>query len=86
MKTVIIVSKCLSVTKFNSHENWYEFHFKGVCAGEALRRVLLKGRIDFQIKKAEEYLMYVQMLSCERGILKGTILKVKNLEDCWDKS
>ena len=86
MKTVIIVSKCLSVTKFNSSESTYGFHFKGVCAGEALRKVILKGRLDFQIKKGEEYLMYVQMLTCENGVLKGSILKVKKLEDCWDKS
>ena len=86
MKTVIIVSKCLRVTKFNSYENWYEFHFKGVCAGEKLTKVLLKGRMDFQIKKREEYLMYVQMLSLEEGILRGLILKAKLLDECWDKS
>lgn len=86
MKTVIIVSKCLRVTKFNSEESTYEFHFKGVCAGEALRKVLLQGRHDFQIKRGEEYLMYVQMISCERGTLRGVILKAKLLDECWDKS
>ena len=86
MKTVIIVSKCLRVTKFNSVENLYEFHFKGVCAGEALRKVILKGRIDFNIKKGEEYLMYVQMHSFEYGTLKGNVLRAKLLDECWDKS
>ncbi len=86
MKTVIIVSKCLRVTKFNSHESTYEFHFKGVCAGEALRKVLLQGRHDFEIKRGEEYHMYVQMLSFEGGTLRGIILKAKLLDECWDKS
>jgi hypothetical protein len=86
MKTVIIVSKCLRVTKFNSHESWYEFHFKGVCAGESLRKVMLRGRHDFKIKKGDEYLMYIQMLSMECGVLKGIILKARPLDECWDKS
>jgi hypothetical protein len=86
MKTVIIVSKCLRVTKFNPHESTYEFHFKGVCAGEALRKVVLIGRHDFLIKKGEEYLMYVQMVAFEEGTLKGHILKAKPLDECWDKS
>ena len=86
MKTVIIVSKCLRVTKFNSDESWYEFHFKGVCAGEQLRKVILLGKHAFQIKKGEEYLMYVQLLSCENGELRGHMLKVRLLEECWDRS
>ena len=43
MKTVIIVSKCIKVAKLNHSENWYHFHFKGVCAGESLKKVVLKG-------------------------------------------
>jgi hypothetical protein len=86
MKTVIIVSKCSRINKLNQSESWYEFHFKGVCAGEALRKVLLKGRKDFNIKLGEEYLIYVQLLNFEEGIMKGTILKLKLLSDCWDRS
>jgi hypothetical protein len=86
MKTVIIVSKCLRVIKFNSTESWYEFHFKGVCAGESLKKVLLLGRHNFHISKGTEYLMYIQMLFCEKGILKGKILKLRRLDECWDRS
>lgn len=86
MKTVIIVSKCSHVIKLNSSESWFQFHFKGVCAGEALRKVMLKGRKDFNIKKGEEYLMYVRLISCSQGVLKGEILKLKLLTDCWDRS
>jgi hypothetical protein len=86
MKTVIIVSKCSRIIKPNQSESWFEFHFKGVCAGEALRKVLLKGRKDFQIKVGEEYLIYVQLLALEAGVMKGIILKMKLLSDCWDRS
>jgi hypothetical protein len=86
MKTVIIVSKCQRVTKINQEESWYQFHFKGVCAGEMIRQVILKGRHDFQIAKGEEYLMYVQLLSFESGVFRGHILKAKPLDECWDQS
>jgi hypothetical protein len=86
MKTVIIVSKCSRIIKLKQSESWYEFHFKGVCAGEALRKVLLRGRKEFQIKKGEEYLIYVQLFFFEQGVLKGSILKMKLLSECWDRS
>lgn len=86
MKTVIIVSKCSRVTNFGPSEKLYEFHFKGVCAGENIKRVILEGRIDFNIKRHEEYLIYAQMIAFDKGILRGKILKCKLLSDCWDKS
>lgn len=86
MKTVIIVSKCIRVTKFDFNHGCYEFHFKGVCSGEILRKVILKGKYDFQIKKNEEYLLYVQLESFERGVLKGSIIKVRLLDECFDRS
>lgn len=47
---------------------------------------MLRGRHDFKIKKGDEYLMYIQMLSMECGVLKGIILKARPLDECWDKS
>jgi hypothetical protein len=86
MKTVIIVSRCLRIIKMNPAEFWFEFHFNGVCAGEKLKKVILKGRPDFHIAKGEEYLLYVQMLSLEQGVLKAIIVKLKKLDECWDRS
>ena len=86
MKTVIIVSKCLRVTNFNATESSYEFHLKGVCAGERLRRVTLYGRHDFNIVKDEEYLLYVNLITFEAGVLRGRIIKLKVLSECWDRS
>jgi hypothetical protein len=86
MKTVIIVSRCLKVIKINREESWYEFHFKGVCAGEVLKKVILKGRHDFHLLKDQEYLLYVKIMSIEGGLLRGLILKSKLLEECWNQA
>lgn len=81
MKTVVIVSKCMGRTG-----QWYQFHFKGVYGGESLQKVFLLGGREFGIQKGEEYLMYVRLISCLDGELKGQILKLRPLEECWDKS
>jgi hypothetical protein len=86
MKNIIIVSKCIRITPFSSEENYYYFHFKGVFAGDLLKEVILRGRKDFLIRKEEEYLIYVRMNSLERGTLWGSILRIKPLEQCWDRS
>ena len=86
MKTVIIISKCTRVIKINSTENLFYFHFKGVCAGQVLRHVILKGAPNLKLKKNDECLLYVKLVSCNEGTLQGEILKVKNLNACWDLS
>jgi hypothetical protein len=86
MKTLIIISKCLRVTKIKSEEKWYEFHFKGVWAGESLKRIFLQCSNDIIIKKNEEYLMYVRMTSLADGILRGVVIKSVQVKDCWDRS
>ncbi len=86
MKNIIIVSKCLRVSPYSSEENSYYFHFKGVFAGDLLKEVILHGRKDFGIKRGEEYLIYVQMKEMKNGTLWGKILKIRPLEECWDRS
>jgi hypothetical protein len=86
MQTVIIISKCTRVLKLKTDETWYEFHFKGVCSGVKLNKVLLRSEELVQVLKDEEYLIYVGVISLQEGILKGDILKIKNLENCRDQS
>ena len=86
MKTVIIVSKCIRVIKLNSYESLFHFHFKGVCSGEVLRKVILKGSVQHNIRQGEEYLIYVAVTNCFEGVLIGEIVKSKPLSDCWDRS
>ena len=86
MKNIIIVSKCIRITPYSSDENYYYFHFKGVFAGDLLKEVILRGRKEFSITKGEEYLIYVQMTALEKGILWGKILRIKPLDECWDRT
>ncbi len=84
MKNNIVVSKCIKIVPYSEEESIYHFHFKGVFAGDLLKDVQLRGRKEFGIKKGEEYLIYVQMLALEGGTLHGKILRIKNLEECWE--
>lgn len=86
MKNIIIVSKCIRISSHSSEENNYYFHFKGVFAGDLLKEVILRGRKEFGIKRGEEYLIYVQMTALEGGTLLGKIIKIKPLDECWDRS
>jgi hypothetical protein len=86
MQTVIIISKCTRVIKLKTDETWYEFHFKGVCSGVKLSKIMLRSKELVQVFKDEEYLIYVGVISHQGGILKGDIIKIKNLENCRDQS
>jgi hypothetical protein len=83
MKNVIIVSKCLRV---DLRTGEYHFHFKGVFAGEAVERVTLVCAAGVSLSSGEEYLLYVQLISCLQGELRGKVIKARRLEECWDKS
>jgi len=86
MKTVLIVSKCLRVSKVNKNENCYYFHFKGVYAGEILKSIKLYGQVSWEIHKDEEYLVYAEFLENQNGVLFGKVIKSKRLSDCSDLS
>ena len=86
MKTVIIVSKCIRVIKLNSQESLFHFHFKGVCAGEVLRKVILSGKGEHNIRQSEEYLIYIAVTSYSQGVLQGEIVKSKPISECWDRA
>ena len=51
-----------------------------------MKEVKLRGRKEFGIKRGEEYLIYVQMTALEAGTLLGKIIKIKPLDECWDRS
>jgi hypothetical protein len=86
MKTLIIVSYCLKALKNKTHPLTYEFHFKGVCSGEVLKKILLESDSDLDIRPRDEYLLYVEVKHCSAGVLEGKILRAKPLKDCWDCS
>lgn len=86
MKNVIILSKCLKVTKINPKETMCQFHFKGVYHGHVVRKIHLIGDGQDIIKKGEEYLVAIQVLFVEETVIKGKIVKVKNIATLVDQT
>jgi hypothetical protein len=86
MKTVIIVSRCLRTVRPKDAMIEAHFHFKGICAGDNVRDVILQKPQSVRIRKGREYLLYVQFHSCAEGVLRGKILRAKPLDECWDNA
>ncbi len=86
MKNLIIVSKCQRIVRYSPDEVICHFHFKGVCAGELVNEIQLRKNPDQNVLKGSEYLMVVQFEAFEEGVLRGKIIKLKPLEECWDRS
>lgn len=86
MNTVIIVSKCLRVTKFTFDKRKFEFHFKGVLKGIRIKKIELVGLENLGIKQGQEYILYVKIVAIERDKMKGEVLKSRELQDCRDES
>lgn len=84
-KNIIIVSKCQHIVPYSETENTYFFHFKGVFAGDMLTEIILRGRMEFNIEQDLEYLLYVKMDTITNGTMVGSILRLKPLDECWDK-
>jgi hypothetical protein len=81
MKTVIIVSKCLRISKVKCH-----FHFRGSYAGHLISGLQLQNENKFVIHQGGEYLMWVAVEGVSGGVLRGRILRARSLEECWDRS
>lgn len=77
MKTIIIVSKCLT-SDVGSATFELKAHFKGA---EINRVHLYHDNLD--VRPGEEYLIYTALMNVEEGKLTGKILKLKPLEETW---
>jgi hypothetical protein len=81
MKNVIIISRCLDVTRVDTDKQLLEFHFKGVFYGEVVKSMKLFYSGPKIMIKGEEYMLYVQTQLIHKGVLQGTVLKTALLED-----
>lgn len=86
MNIVIIVSVCSRVIKLRKNGSQFEFHFRGVYAGISLKRVILTGAVELAVQKNKEYLIKVKITSVNEGVLVGEILRIRPLDEYWDKS
>lgn len=85
MKSIIIVSKCLRVINFKS-QIFYEFHFRGVCEGQLIKKVKLLQLDRFELVPGEAYLVQVRDHKINGSVLEGKIMKFRLLEECFDRS
>lgn len=85
MKSIIIVSKCLRVIKFESHE-CYEFHFKGIFKGQLIKKIRIEYSNKTTLLPGKEYLVHLRDPKVNESVLEGTIVRVRLLDECFDKS
>lgn len=81
MKKIIIVSRCLRVWWDERDERyWGRFSFRGFYAGEEITELLLAAPRGSSWCP-DDYLMYVVVRSCRRGLLTGEVLRAKRLDE-----
>jgi hypothetical protein len=51
-----------------------------------LKEIILRGHKELKIEIGEEYLIYVKMVALEKGKMWGEIVRIKPLNECWDRS
>ena len=82
MQNIILVSKCLKLSKFSTTEILsYHFHFKGHCAGSKISSVEVRASHDNKLAIGREYLMLIKFLQIKKGILIGALIEGVLLED-----
>lgn len=78
MKNIIIVSAYQGAEK-----KLKKFEFTGMLKGVPIKKVLLS--YNGRLSKGMEYLIYAELTSCDNGIIHGRVLKLKALDECWDR-
>jgi len=78
MRKIILISKC---SRANRNKNEYHFKFKGVYNGQLIHSIVLQSLVDCEIILHQEYVLYLEIKSCEKRTLFGDLLKVKNLDE-----
>ena len=84
MKKTILVARAESVTAFIEKQLiWIRFGLVGVCAGHNISAVEVEASIEFlpQVVEGQEYILCFESDLRPIGqILKGRLIKIKNLE------
>jgi hypothetical protein len=86
MRIIIIISKCLRVTNSSQEGISYEFHFKGVYAGELIKKIILTSDQNSIIKPQQELMICAGLVRVSENTLYGKIIKFKRLDECHDLS
>jgi len=79
MNTIIVISECL-----DEREERVNFHFKGQYAGHLIQSLRLRAGEGIKWVKGEEYLLYVAVRGVAEGVLEGTVLRLRRLDELLD--
>ena len=80
MRTLIAVSRCIK-----AQNGIGEFSFRGFYSGIEIMLLVLKMPPDVEWKKREDYVLYIRVLSVEGGLLKGVVLRSRELDQLMCK-
>jgi hypothetical protein len=75
LKTLIVISECLSRSKEREGKHCSHFHFKGVYRGEEVR--VIECWSDQALEVGEQYILHLEYCAMPDGKLKGRLLKAK---------
>ena len=62
-----------------------EFHFKGVYAGQIIKKINLMVSLSQKIVLNEDYILHVEVHRIENECLWGKLIKSKALSECFMK-
>jgi hypothetical protein len=81
MNHLIVVSRCLEITRGKESGVIIDFHFKGVLKGHKIKGLKLTYKGDKRIEKNHDYIMYVRSQMVYKNVLQGQILKIVKINE-----
>jgi hypothetical protein len=81
MQEILILSRCQAKrTSAKSKKTFFRFHFKGFYNGVKIKEIHVYPRLQDQLFKGEDYLLWVTLNTIEESVLKVILLKYKKIE------
>jgi hypothetical protein len=81
MNHLIVVSRCLDISRGKESGIIIDFHFKGVLKGHKIKGLKLAYKGDKRIEKDQDYIMYVRSHMVHKNVLQGQILKIVKINE-----
>ncbi|MBL6991153.1 MAG: hypothetical protein ISR65_15320 [Bacteriovoracaceae bacterium] len=81
---VVALSRCIK-TKVTTTKlpNTYTFHFKGMYMGVKIKSIHIISKGPLDIKKGEDYMLYLKVKTVTGGILNVDLINCKKLSEFY---
>jgi len=80
MENIIALCRCI---KSSPNKDIIEFHFKGVFAGNKIKKILVRYNGKEAILPNDDYLLCIGNVSVKNDVLMGQIWRIKKLDDIY---